>query len=231
MTKKLTFLLIVGCAISVPSTVWANGNILFTSFGPGQSYDNTGIVPNSSNHVGDYIFGAAKFVQLMPFTASFTGNVDSVDFAAFKFQTTQPINVNVRIVSGLGTNPSDAPVVDTLGSVIVDSQIPSVYTVNSTTHNQLTVGQRYYLLMEVVADGRDLEWSFNNRGIMGNNTSGNGPVPWSSISGYYTTDSNTQLSAFDVLATPTTTPEPAFYGVLGVAMSGLFVAVRRKRTV
>ena len=228
MTKKLTFLLIVGCAISVPSTVWANGNILFTSFGPGQSY-NTGDDDNSSNHVGDYVGGAARYVQLMPFKASFTGNVDSVDFAAFSFQTTDSITVNLRIVSGLGTNPSDAPVVDTLGSVEVTIQ--NIYKVNSTTHNQLTVGQQYYLLMEVVADGRDLEWSFNNRGIMGNNTSGNGPVPWSSISGYYNTDSNTPLSAFDVLATPTTTPEPAFYGVLGVAISGLFVAVRRTRTV
>ena len=227
MTKKLTFLLLVGCAISAPSTVWANGNILFTSFGPGQSY-NTGNDDNSSNHVGDYVGGSAKFVQLMPFTASFTGNVDSVDFAAFSFQTTDSITVNLRIVSGLGTNPSNAPVVDTLGSVNVNSRTPSVYKVNSTTRNQLTVGQQYYLLMEVVdISARDLEWSFNNRGIMGDNTSGNGPVPWSLNSGYYNTASNTPLSAFDVLATP----EPGFYGVLGVAMSGLFVAIRRKRTV
>ncbi len=223
MTKKLTFLLLVGCAIGVPSTVWANGNILFTSFGPGFSYNTGNDTMNTtfSNHVGDYIFGTARLVQLMPFTASFTGNVESVNFAAYSFQTTESITLNLRIVSALGTNPSNAPVVDTLGSVIVDSQTPSVYTVNSTTRNLLTVGQQYYLLMEVVESGRDLAWSFNNQGTVGNN------IPWSSVSGVYNTASDAPLSAFDVLATP----EPGFYGVLGVAMGGLFVAVRRKRTV
>ena len=64
-------------------------------------------------------------------------------------------------------------------------------------------------------------WGNGPGGISGHNYS-----VWTSTGGGYTlTDSN--VAAFAV--SPSAVPEPGFYGVLALGLSGLFVGVRRRR--
>ena len=194
-------------AVLAASTVFHTparaASIIYTTFGPGSSYDNTltyGVDGNGQFHA--FLFHP---------TAS--GNLESITVALARDNelTTQ---TQFNLYSGSAT---------TIGSLIESFLVPNLapepgvlVTMNSTSHPTLIAGGNYWLSFTEpgTANGADSLWMFNSQGIHTTRITDQPVFP----DGF--------APAFQVTAT--TAPEPATELPVGIGLIASAIGMRRK---
>jgi len=141
--------------LSVP----AHADVLYSTFGPGQSFDNS---ENSGWLIGS---GSSHNQQIAaPFILSFDTILDSVDFAV-----DYDLGLNQLTVS-LVYDDSGLPSTDP-GKVIESfnftnlSPLPTIYTANSLLKPLLEGSTQYWVVLKADNSTTKLQWKWNNIGI------------------------------------------------------------------
>jgi hypothetical protein len=209
--KRATFsvsLLMWAAVAATPSI--ASASILFTNFGPGQSYDTS-----SGNIVGNG-FDGNNYAQGDTFVARETQRLLSMSLALscfFGCPADFAISLNADTSGVPGTTLESINVSGgTLG--VFGNNNPPVH-VMSVLNPLLTVGTRYWVTVSSPIDN-SIEWNFNSTGDPSDEAiSTDGAATWFSPSGL-------TPGALEVDATP----EPGSLLLVGSFLSGL---VLRKR--
>jgi hypothetical protein len=170
--RKLTLLFTVFLSI-ITLSVPAHADVLYSTFGPGQSFDN-------SESSGWLVGSGYSYNQQIaaPFILSFDAILDSIDFAAD--YDLGPNQLTVDLVHDDSGLPSTDP-----GKVIESfnftnlSQLPTIYTANSLLNPLLKGSTQYWVVLKADNSATQLQWNWNNIGITGFAFS-NPPVdiPW-----------------------------------------------------
>jgi PEP-CTERM motif len=128
----------------------AGADIVYTTFGPGNSYDTTGgVVISGTNN------GAGYFAQANAFAPASTARLDSVSVPIFGQGA-----ISILIAADASGNPGAT--VENLGSITPGFSL-SIQTINSTAHPVLTAGTNYWLVLQPTdpSSGIDGGWSFS----------------------------------------------------------------------
>jgi hypothetical protein len=156
--KILIFLLSVFLSI-ITLSVPAHAGVLYSTFGPGQSFDNS----ESSG----WLVGLSYNQEIAaPFILSFDSILDSIDFAAD--YDSGPNQLTVDLVYDDSGLPSTDP-----GKVIESfnftnlSLLPTIYSVNSFHKPFLKGSTQYWVVLKVDNNATLLQWKWNNIGIGG----------------------------------------------------------------
>src|SRR5215467_8091418 len=210
-SKRATFsvsLLMWAAAAATPSI--ASASILFTNFGPGQSYDVA-----SGNIVGNG-FDGNNYAQGDTFVAKETQRFLSMSLALscfFGCPADFAISLNADTSGVPGTAIESFNVAGGILGVFGNSNPP--VQVISVLKPLLTVGTRYWVTVSSPIDN-SIEWNFNSTGDPSNEAiSTDGAATWFAPSGL-------TPGALEVDATP----EPGSLLLVGTFLSGL---VLRKR--
>jgi len=188
--KKLISLFTVFLSI-ITLSVPAYADVLYSTFGHGQSFGNTGWLVGS---------GASYNQQIAaPFTLSFDAVLDSIDFAAD--YNSGPNQLTVNLVYDDSGLPSTDPgkVIESLNFTNL-SPAPTIYTANSLLNPLLKGSTQYWVVLKTDNTTTELWWDSNNIGITGFAYC-NPPVntPWT----YY----RDKTPAFDIKGS-TAAPDP-----------------------
>jgi len=191
----------------------ASADIVFSNFGPGNSY---------SSSVGLTVSGATSPPGFIESANAFTPSGD--------FTLTQ---IDVGIGHVLGNNSvmlslnSDSGGPDgaieswnLIGLPQFGSTSNAVQTVMPVSPVSLVSGTQYWLVATTIASDTWDGWNFNSIGSTGPQTQNFG-------SGFGTPAIGIQ-GAFDVLGSPTVVPEPTFLILLATVLGGVGVALRRR---
>jgi hypothetical protein len=144
------------------------GTVTFSSFGPGDSY-----VTGSGWSIG----GTPSLSQGLQFTPSVSGNLLTVEIAAFRIAGGTSVNVSIM------TDSSNQP-----GTVLEAVQIgpfsttESIQLANSVAHPSLTAGTKYWAVVTPVNAGDNFGWDRVNAAATNAQRVGSGP--WSVTNDY-----------------------------------------------
>jgi hypothetical protein len=207
----------------------ANADVVFSSFGPSDAYNNT---------FGNTMFGIAgsnsPFYQTSAFkfnTGSFSGKITSIEMPIRGLNSTLS-----SCIIGLTTSEvqsgtlADVPANDSVAPLFVWS-----YTAPSTSYAiatltaaggiDVTANTNYWVFGQANFDNACL-WASRNTGVAGDGAQRNTPGgTWSSQG------SQTTASAFRINGTPTaaSAPEPGSLALLSLGALGLLGRVIRRR--
>lgn len=155
--KKLTPLFIVFLSV-ITLSVAAHADVLYSTFGPGQSFGNSGWLVGSGFSYNQQIAA--------PFTSSFDAILDSIDFAVD--YDSGPNQLTVDLVYDDSGLPSTDP-----GKVIESfnltnlSPLPTIYTAYSLLNPLLKGSIQYWVVLKTDDRTTRLWWNPNNIGITG----------------------------------------------------------------
>ena len=159
--KKLTPLFVVFLSV-ITLSVPANADVLYSTFGPGQSFDNIGWrVGAGSSYSNNQQIAA-------PFTLSFDAILDSIDFAADYDLDPNQLTVNLVHSEDDSGLPSTDP-----GKVIESfnftnlSPLPTIYTGKSLLKPLLKGSTQYWVVLRTDDTTTRLWWNQNNIGRTG----------------------------------------------------------------
>jgi hypothetical protein len=211
----LTVLMVV-----VFSVTSAHSDLIYSTFGPGQSFTSTGLI------VGTYVHQVTMYTVLqgVPFIPSFDATLDSIDFAAYYLGGSNTLDVSLMSDSaGLPGSPLET---FTFTNTIGNSGF--IYTANSVLDVPLTAGTQYWIVLSAQGNGY-FAWNENTNlahDVGLKYLQGGSDTNWHVNSSIYT-------PAFDVNGTPPTqttqpVPEPATMLLLGSGLIGLAGYGRKK---
>jgi hypothetical protein len=181
----------------------AKADELYTTFGPGDSFNN---------FAGDIFAGSGSGVYqstALEFSPSETATVDQVRFAAF-------VNVAGSVDAVLAADDGGKPgaTLEDLGSV-TPSGTPAIYSLTSSLHPQVTAGSEYWLILQPTDPNSNLfgGWDISFPEVFGTKGYTNDPAhqSWSVLTG-----TGVWQDAFDIQGTQVSTPEPATSTLLGL---------------
>lgn len=204
-------------AFAVLTAGAASASTIYSSFGPGNTYDCcSGVVVTGAQTTG------TPFEEGAGFTSPYAANVEQIDIALSSIQGT-----DAAIVS-LWTNSGNVPGTQLASWTLYG--LPSWFgnpgntpvTISGISGVHLNAGASYFLVASPL-DGNDDTWDAwhnNNQGLTGQQ-------PVNEGSGWFTGYST--ALAFDILgsATPTAVPEPASIALMVGGIAG--VARLRRR--
>jgi hypothetical protein len=205
MTRPLILLAV--CSF-VASGIHASPITIYTTFGPGQTYNATNgwVIGTAPGFNEEEI--AARFVPGADYT------LDAIDFAATYVSGFDGVTLEID-ANDFG-KPGAA--IESF-SFAVSSTTAEVFTADSVLHPLLTAGTTYWVLLAADEPGNtDVLWNQSTTTAGFSSQSGSGPwLPQSELI----------APAFDVLGTPATAavPEPATFSLL---LAPLLLWLRRR---
>ncbi len=121
--------------------------ILFSTFGPGDTFDMTS---------GWSIGGSGVYVQGLQFTPAENGVVQTIEIAAFRLAGGTGVNLSLM------TDGGDVPgsVLETM-PICCFGDVASIQMVSSVVRPLLTGGTKYWLIVSPIAAGDYFGWSRN----------------------------------------------------------------------
>lgn len=187
------------CALLLSLAQFANADIVYTTFGSGNSYDTTGgVVISGTNN------GAGYFAQANQFAPTGTYTLDSVSVPIFGQD-----GISILIAADASGKPGTT--VENLGSITPGNTL-SINTINSSSRPLLTAGLNYWLILEPTDPGSGIDggWSFSTPSTPPGErkTSPTGSWVTSPFGG----------EAFEIDGTAV--PEPSSFFLLGLAAVG-----------
>ena len=149
MRNFVWMLTVVGLLLGVPKP--AAADIVYTAFGPGNSYNTTEGVTISGTNAG-----AGYFAQANEFAPTATYSLDSVSVPIFGQGA-----ISILIAADASGKPGTT--VENLGSITPGFTV-SINTINSTARPLLTAGTNYWLILQPTdpSSGIDGGWSFSS---------------------------------------------------------------------
>jgi hypothetical protein len=214
MTRHFTSIS-VGFCVSLLLPAVSTANIVYSDFGPGQSYDIT-----VGNFVGNDFVGD-NLAEGDTFTPTATTTFGSLDIA-LSCVTSCPDSFTVALAQDSGSD-SPGTVIESftgagasLGALNVNNS-PLVF--NSVLMPTLTLGTQYWVT--VASDlNNTIAWNLNSTGDTSDQAiSSDGGATWFSPSGL-------TPGAYEVNSPSTATPEPRLIYLLGSALA-MMVVLRR----
>jgi hypothetical protein len=213
MLRYCSTLCAVALLFTIPSL--ARADILFSTFGPNDSYFMPG---------GTHLTGAGSSLGYFGFAERFsvdtTGVVTRVEFAS---NFGSPRNFVVQLSVDNGLPPGQSHPGQLLEQFTLTNPPTGIVAADSVVHPTLQANELYWLAVLPGSDDTDTVWNFSDTGVGGYSDIQNAPGQWGP-SGF--TSGN---SAFRIDGTPTV-PEPASLALLG---TGVFVVAfygwRRRR--
>lgn len=206
----IALILFISGAISHAAT-------LYTTFGPGNSYDT---------HTGLTIGSPADYLCMQsiadPFAVSTSARLDSIDVAVQWLRGPNELIINIaQDKSGI---PSNNIIESFHVNILMDSEYhtPSIYTVYSSIHPILDPSSKYWICLTVP------DLSNSMLGWMSTYNNAPGPDAYNTIftDFTWTYNSNAQTMAFAVNGAAV--PEPSAFLLIGCSLAGLALRLRRK---
>ena len=190
-------------ALGMSGVCALHADTIFSTFGPG----------NSFFAVGSWTVGTSSDTQIAAsFVPSHEFTLDEIDFAAFAMSGTQ---VTVDIATGASS--PELPVESFLVTGVPAT--PTVLTVDSALHPDLSAGVRYWI---VLSSPDVIGWNLNDQGFVGVSMRQDSD-PWVDLG------TEVPAPAFAVLGTPvvtTTVPEPSSCLLSAVMLIPFAMALR-----
>jgi hypothetical protein len=183
--------------------------VLYSNFGPGNSYDpNSEFMLSSLQQLG--------FSFTTPKGAS--AKVTKIEIAAAL--TAQQNFISLSLVPDDNGKPGFGGQIYSLSGAL---QPPpgSVITFTASTEQVLAPNTRYWLLATMQGFGSEAEWFLNPTGAMGMEAVGNYPSDWNIFSG--------TIGAFAVLGAQNAVPEPSSLTLMAIGAAVLLGAGLRRR--
>jgi hypothetical protein len=204
-------------ALGLASAGAASAEVVYSDFGPGQSYDtSSGLIIGDSGSVVGETFDSNP--AAMGFTPTSSADVSQIDIALNLFQgSTSSPEVAVSLWTDVANAPGAA-----LGSWDLTglpfSNDPGIETISGISGVSLSAGQSYFLEVDAL-NGAAYGWNLNSTDAKGD------------VFVVGTDHPDSKLSAFDVVGSAT--PEPATWAMLltGVGMIGVGLRIARRRNV
>ncbi len=217
--RRLSILSLILIATLTTGTV-ANSSVIYSTFGPGDSYNGSAWLVGSSPEEGPIQQQLAA-----PFTPAFNATLDSIRFAAKHILREDtgpnPNQLTVILEKSVAGLPSDVAIESFNFTGLSDTS--AIYTANSSLHPLLAADTQYWVVLTAnnLLESA-LGWNQNLEGITGF------AYRQSSFPDWVLFASNTP--AFDVNGTPTGTaavPEPMTMLLLGSGLLGLWGAKKK----
>jgi hypothetical protein len=215
--KGLHLLLLPALALcSLP----ANATILFSNLGPsGSMYDTSTIW----NVCGDNGCGSMTIANLFTVGGSGDESLTEIDLAVGNVLPSNTFYADIFTDNGgtPGTPLANAWNLTTSTSVM--DPCCNLVSITNITGVTLTAGKQYFIVVGP-QDTSDTSWN----GWFYNNQSADGLVVTSTDGGSTWGGTTSTLGTFDVLGTPSATPEPDSLALFGTGLVGMLLVCRRK---
>jgi len=226
--RQYRFAMVMFLVLTMPLV--GHGSTIFSTFGPGMSYNNNFI--NSGATEWFVSNGANPAVgpqwDAMSFTSAANYSVTQIDVALGEGVNgdAQPQDVQMSLwtnVPGAGS-PVGQPGVELGMWVIhnVPNNTSQVFTISGISGVSLLSGQTYWLVAGPSGVYCDAGWYVNNQGFAGNGAD----VSYDGVNWLFAGSAETYAAA-DVLGTASTTPEPGSLTLLATGLGAIAGVFRR----
>jgi hypothetical protein len=206
------------CVLSMGMSAPALASVIFSNFGPGDSYNTS-----SGNVVGDG-FDGGFYSEGESFTPGQNAAFGSLRIALSEvFPGSQGSSLTINLMADSGNAPG--AILETWltapGSLGLLGNNNSPLVLNSNLNLTLLSGTEYWITASLTGLGNAIAWNWNSTGDL-NAQAINDGSGWFSPSGL-------TPGAFQVDSAASTVPEPSTLALFGVAFAGIAVCFRRRQ--
>jgi hypothetical protein len=216
--KKILLVLAAGISLGGVARQ-ADANIIYSDFGPGNTFGATGREVEGTSEFGGGNNPAYTF------TPTASGTVSQIDLALVVSSGSVVASLWTA-ATGCGTGAfsgSCGGLVPTteLGSWTAPSPSLDISTISGITGVSLTAGTKYYLQLSAGSPTTVAEWFDNSVGASGTLYQCGGSNSTFTLCLGYATIGTATIGAFDILSASSSVPEPASLALFSMAVVGL----------